>query len=70
MVVTVQMVGRDVEQHGNVSPETVHIIQLERAELNHIIIMLVCGYLQGKTFTYVTSQSHIQTCTFENVVNK
>ncbi len=70
MVVTVQMIGCDVHQHGNIGTELIHIIQLERAELNHIIIMLVCGYLQGKTFTYVTGQSHIQTCTFENVVNK
>ena len=70
MVVTVQMIGCDVHQHGNIGTELIHIIQLERAELNHIIIMLVCGYLQGKTLTYVTSQSYIQTCTFENVVNK
>ena len=70
IVITVQMIRCYIQYNSDIRSKVVHIIQLERAELNHIIIMLVCGYLQGKTFTYVTSQSHIQTCTFENVVNK
>ena len=46
VVITVQMVGSDIHQDGYVGSEIVHVIQLERAEFNHIIVVLFVGYLQ------------------------
>ena len=70
MVVAVQMVGRDVHQHGNVGAEVIHVIQLEGTKLNHIIIMLFRSHLQGQAVTDVAGQPYIQSCTLENVVDE
>ena len=63
-------VGRNIHQHGNVGAELIHVIQLERTELNHVVIMLIRGHLQSKTLANVACQSYIQTCTLENVINE
>ena len=40
------MVGGDVEQDGNVCTEVIHIVQLERTELNYVVLMWLLGNLQ------------------------
>ena len=70
VVVAVQVVGRNIHQHGNVGAELIHVIQLERTKLNHVVIMLIRGHLQSKTLANVACQSYIQTCTLENVINE
>ena len=45
VMVAVEMVWGDVHQHGNVSPEIIHVIELERAELNNIVIVIFRGHL-------------------------
>ena len=37
-VVAIEVVGGDVEQHGNVGSEVVHIVELERGDFQHIPI--------------------------------
>ena len=39
VVVAVKVVWRDIQQHGNVSPELVHVVQLETAEFNDVIVI-------------------------------
>ena len=70
VVVAVQVVGRNIHQHGNVGAELIHVIQLERTELNHVVIMLIRGHLQSKALANVACQSYIQTYTLENVINE
>ena len=59
MVVPIKMIGRDVEQNGNISAKIVHIVQLKTAQLYNIIFMRVLSYLQSQTSSYVSCQSYI-----------
>ena len=47
VVVAVQVVGRDVEQHGHIGLELIHVVELKTAQLNDIHVMMLGGYLQG-----------------------
>lgn len=49
VVVAIKMVRSDVHQYGDVRTEVIHIIQLERAKFDNIIVMVIFGYLQSKT---------------------
>ena len=70
MVVTVQMVGRDVEQYGNAGPETVHVVQLETAQFYHIVVIIFLGYLQGQALADIPGQPDIVTRFLEDMVNQ
>ena len=70
MVVTVQMVGRDVKQHGNVSPETVHVVQLETAQFYHIIVIIFLGHLQGQALADISGQPDVVTRFLEDMINQ
>ena len=70
VVVAIKMVRSDVHQYGDVRTEVIHIIQLERAKFDNIIVMVIFGYLQSKTFADVACQTYVQTCAFENVVDQ
>ena len=45
MVVAVQMIRCDVHQYGDIGTEVIHIVQLERTELDDVIVMVFFGYL-------------------------
>ena len=70
MVVAIKMVRSDVHQYGDVRTEVIHIIQLERAKFDNIVIVVIFGYLQSKAFADVTCQTYVQTCAFENMVDQ
>ena len=70
VIVSVQMVGSDIHQYGDIGTELIHIIQLEGAELDNIIIVLFHCHLQGEAVADVSGQSHVQSRTLENVVNE
>ena len=44
-LVTVQMVGSNVEQYGDVGVEVIHIVQLKTAQLYDIPLVRRLGYL-------------------------
>ncbi len=47
-IIAVQMVRRDIEQNGNIGTEIIHIIELERGQLNDVIFMRILSNLQGQ----------------------
>ena len=70
VVVAIKMVRSDVHQYGDVRTEVIHIIQLERAKFDNIVIVVIFGYLQSKAFADVACQTYVQTCAFENMVDQ
>ena len=70
VVVAVQMVGRDVQQDGDVGTEVIHIVQLERRELDDIVFMRIFSHLQGQRVADVTCQSGIVARLTEDMVDK
>lgn len=54
MVVSVQMVRSDIHQYGNIGTEVIHIVQLERAEFDDIIVMMLFGYLQSQALADIS----------------
>ena len=70
MIVAVKVVGGDIHQHGDVSTEVVHAVQLERTEFNDVVVMFLSSYLQGQALADVTGQSHVKTGTLENVIDE
>ena len=70
LVVAVEVVGRDVEQHGDVGAEVVHIVELERRQLNHVVFVGFFGDLQCERMADVASQTHVVACLAENMVDE
>ena len=70
VVVAIQVVGGDVQQDGDVGLKLVHVVQLERAQLDDVVLMRVLGHLQCQTAPYVASQSGIVASRLEDVVNQ
>ena len=48
VVVTVEMVGSDVQYNGDIGTEVVHVVKLERAELYHVAVVRILSHLKGE----------------------
>ena len=64
------MVGRDVEQNGNIGTEVIHIVELERREFNDVVFMRLFGNLQCQRVTDVSSQTGIVARSLEDMVDQ
>ena len=64
------MVGSDVEQNGYISLELVHVVELETAKFDDVVVVLLLGYLKGEAVADVSCQSGIQASLLEYVVNQ
>ena len=60
IIVAVQVVRRDVQQDGDVGFEVIHVIQLERTEFNHIVVVIFMRHLQRQGITDVSCQTDIE----------
>ena len=67
-VVTVEVVGGDVEQDGDVGLETVHVVELERAELDDVDLVGLLCHLEGERVADVASQTSVYARLLEDVV--
>ena len=70
VVVSVQMIRSDIQQDGDVGLKIIHIIQLERRQFNHIVVMVLMRHLQCQRITDITSQTDVQTGLFQDVENQ
>ena len=70
VVVAVEMVGGDVEQHGNIGAEVVHVVELERREFDDVVFMWVFSHLQSQRTSDVSGQSHVVACLAEDVIDE
>ena len=59
VVVAVQVVGRDVHQHADVGPEAVHAVELERAQLEHVPVVVARGDAVGEALADVAAQGDV-----------
>ena len=70
-VVAIEVVGSDVEQHGNVGTEVVHIVELERGDFQYIPIAVAFffdfSYLKCERTTDVSGQSYVESGRLEDV---
>ena len=60
MIVAVEVVGRDIHQHPDVGTETVHAVELERTQLQHIPVVVARGHRVGEALADIAAQSHVQ----------
>ena len=67
VVVSVQVVGRDIEQNGNIRLEIVAVIQLERGELNHVVVMILLCHLQRQRIADIACQTDIQSSAAKHI---
>ena len=68
--VTVQVVGRDVHQHGDVGLEAVHVVELETAQFDHVARVRILGHLQGQAAPDVARQANVHAGLAEDVVRQ
>ena len=64
------MIGCNVQQDSNICTEIVHIVELEAAKFNHVVVVWLFSNLQSKTFTDVSSQTNIVSSIFKNMVDE
>ena len=67
-LVAVQMVRSDVGQYGYVCLEGVHSVQLEAAELDHVVVKVLGSHLVGVALADVAGQAHVQPRVLEHIV--
>ena len=70
VVVSVQMVRSDIGDDGYIRAEIKAAVQLEAADFQNIEIVLASGYLKGVALAYIASQTHIEPCLTEQVVDE
>ena len=70
VVITIQVVRRDIKQDGYIRVEIIHVVQLEATQLYHVILMRRLRHLQGKALADIASQPHIVARGLKNMVDK
>ena len=70
VVVAVEVVGRDVHQHTHVGTEVVHTIELERAQLQHIPVVLLSCHLIGEALADVAAKGDVETRIAHNLIDE
>ena len=64
------MIRRDIEQDRYVRLEIVHVIQLERTQLNHVVVMILMRHLQCQRVTDVSRQTDVQPCIAQDIIDE
>ncbi len=64
------MVGGDVEEHGNVGVEIIHVFKLEARKLDYIHVVVLASHLQGQTAAHVAGQAHVDAGVLEYVIGE
>ncbi len=68
ILVSIEVIRRDVQQDANLRAERGRAIQLETADFNDIPIMLFHGHLSSQTFAHIAGQGHVKSTRFHEVV--
>ena len=64
------MVGGDIQQDGDIGPEVVHIVQLEGAELDDIILVRILSHLQRQRVADIACETGIIACLLEDMIDQ
>ena len=64
------MVGRNVQQNGNVGTEVEHIVQLKRREFDHVPVYIAFGYLQRETASDVAGEAYVKAGLLQDMINE
>ena len=70
VAVAVEVVGGDVENHGHVGLEAVHVVELETAEFHHIHRVRVAGHLPCQAFSHIAGQGGVDAGAPQDVVGE
>ena len=70
VLVAVQVVRRDVEQHSDIRTELHDAIELETAQLKHVIRVVAIGDEPGETGAHVAAHGHIQSGFVQDVMRE
>ena len=70
VIVAVEVVGRDVEQHRHPGPEVVGVVELKGAELDHVILEFVLYNLLRQREAHVAGQAHAKAGFLEQMISQ
>ena len=70
IAVTVQMVGSDVHQYSDVGMKFIHVVELETAEFDDVVVKITFSHLICQALSDVSGQSHVQSCFLKDMVNQ
>ena len=70
VVVPVQMVRSDVGDDCDVGPEIEASVQLETADFQNIVVVVLGCYLKGVALANVASQAYIESCLLQEIVDE
>ena len=70
MVVTVEMVRRDIQNHSDVSLEVIHVVELETAQLHDIHIVFLRSHLQRKARPHIAGKTYVEARILQNVIGE
>ena len=70
VVVAVQMVRGDVGDNGDVGPEGIAAVELEAADFQHVVVVLLGCHLKGVALADVAAKAHVEACVLQQVVDE
>ena len=53
------MIGRYIHQNGDIGLEVIHVVQLETAQLYHVVVIVLLGHLPCQTASDIAGQPHV-----------
>ena len=70
VAVAVEMVGGDVEHHGDIGAEVIHIVELKRTQLDDIHLVGLAAHLVGQRAADVAGQAAVDAGAAQYVVDE
>ena len=70
VVVTVEVVGRDVRQHADMGAEPEHAVELERAQLQYVPVVIAGSDRVGETLADVAAEGYVVAGVAQDLVDE
>ncbi len=70
IIVPVQVVGSNIQENGDIGLEINHTVELEAAQFEHIIVVILRSHHHRKAFSHISGQAGIQSRFSQHVVDQ
>jgi hypothetical protein len=64
------MIGRNVEQDGDIGTELIHIVELKTAQFDDIPVVVAHSHLISQTLSDISSKANVVTGASKNILDK
>ena len=70
VVIAVKVVRSDVRDDRDVRTEIVAVVELETADLQHVVVKVLGGHLESVALADVAAEAHVESCVLKQIVDQ